>query len=113
VARRPGAIAGARARDRGRSGALPLSGRAGRRARLEGRQNPATGSYWLVDPLDGTKGYLRGGQYSVAVALVENERPVLGILGCPALGLASPASESPIDCLDARGSLYAAWSAAG
>jgi 3'(2'), 5'-bisphosphate nucleotidase len=72
------------------------------------RQEPATGSYWLVDPLDGTKGYLRGGQYCVAVALVESERPVMGVLGCPALGLASPASGPAVERLDTQGSLYAA-----
>lgn len=39
--------------------------------------------YWTLDPIDGTKGYLRGGQYAVALALVENGRPILGVLGCP------------------------------
>ncbi len=42
-----------------------------------------TGRYWTVDPIDGTKGFLRGEQYAVALALVENGRVVLGILGCP------------------------------
>ena len=39
--------------------------------------------YWTVDPIDGTKGFLRKDQYAIALALVENSRPVLGILGCP------------------------------
>ncbi len=39
--------------------------------------------YWTVDPIDGTKGFLRGDQYAVALALVEAGRPVLGVLGCP------------------------------
>jgi 3'(2'), 5'-bisphosphate nucleotidase len=40
-----------------------------------------------LDPIDGTKGYLRGGQYAVALALIEGGRPVLGVLGCPNLGM--------------------------
>ena len=43
-----------------------------------------TGSrFWTVDPIDGTKGFLRGDQYAVALALIENGEVVLGILGCP------------------------------
>lgn len=42
--------------------------------------------FWTLDPIDGTKGYLRGGQYAVALALIVSGRPVLGALGCPNLG---------------------------
>lgn len=42
-----------------------------------------TGTFWTLDPIDGTKGYLRGGQYAIALALIKNGRPVFGILGCP------------------------------
>jgi 3'(2'), 5'-bisphosphate nucleotidase len=41
--------------------------------------------YWTLDPIDGTKGYIRGDQYAVALALVEAGEVKLGILGCPAL----------------------------
>lgn len=41
--------------------------------------------FWTLDPIDGTKGYLRGGQYAVALALIEQGQVVLGALGCPAL----------------------------
>lgn len=41
--------------------------------------------YWTLDPVDGTKGFLRGDQYAVALALVEGGRVVLGVLGCPHL----------------------------
>jgi 3'(2'), 5'-bisphosphate nucleotidase len=41
--------------------------------------------YWAIDPIDGTKGFLRGGQYVVALALVEHGEAVLGALGCPNL----------------------------
>lgn len=42
--------------------------------------------FWTLDPIDGTKGYLRGGQYAVALALVEEGQVVLGALACPHLG---------------------------
>lgn len=39
--------------------------------------------FWTLDPVDGTKGFLRAEQYAVALALIEDGRPVLGVLGCP------------------------------
>ena len=44
-----------------------------------------TGRFWALDPIDGTKGFLRGGQYAVALALIEDGQVVLGVLGCPNL----------------------------
>lgn len=41
--------------------------------------------YWTLDPIDGTKGFLRGEQYAVALGLIENGKVVLGVLGCPNL----------------------------
>lgn len=41
--------------------------------------------YWTLDPIDGTKGFLRSEQYAVALALIERGRVVLGVLGCPNL----------------------------
>jgi 3'(2'), 5'-bisphosphate nucleotidase len=41
--------------------------------------------YWALDPIDGTKGFLRGGHFVVALALVERGRPTMGLLGCPTL----------------------------
>ncbi len=43
------------------------------------------GRYWTLDPIDGTKGFLRGEQYAVALALIEDGEVVFGILGCPKL----------------------------
>ena len=40
-------------------------------------------SYWTLDPIDGTKGFLRGAQYATALAYVENGEVQLGVLGCP------------------------------
>jgi 3'(2'), 5'-bisphosphate nucleotidase len=41
--------------------------------------------FWTLDPIDGTKGFLRGDQYVVALALVENGCVQLAALGCPGL----------------------------
>ena len=41
--------------------------------------------FWVLDPIDGTKGFLRGGQYAVALALVEDNQVQIGVLGCPNL----------------------------
>jgi 3'-phosphoadenosine 5'-phosphosulfate (PAPS) 3'-phosphatase len=43
--------------------------------------------YWTVDPIDGTKGFIRGDQYSICIALIdrETELPLLSALGCPNL----------------------------
>lgn len=45
--------------------------------------------YWTLDPIDGTKGFLRAEQYAIALALIEDGRVVLGVIGCPNL----PATE--------------------
>jgi 3'(2'), 5'-bisphosphate nucleotidase len=40
--------------------------------------------YWLVDPLDGTKEFVnRNGEFTVNIALIDNQQPVLGIVGVP------------------------------
>ena len=50
-------------------------------------QRPAEGaSFWLVDPLDGTKEFInRNGEFTVNVALIEHGVPVLGVVYAPAL----------------------------
>lgn len=45
----------------------------------------ATGRVWALDPIDGTKGFLRGGQYAVCLALIEDGNVKVGVLGCPNL----------------------------
>ncbi|KAG2484509.1 hypothetical protein HYH03_016652 [Edaphochlamys debaryana] len=43
--------------------------------------------YWLVDPLDGTKEFLkRNGQFTVNIALMSNDTPVLGVVDVPCQG---------------------------
>jgi 3'(2'), 5'-bisphosphate nucleotidase len=43
------------------------------------------GRFFTLDPIDGTKGFLRGGQYAIALALIEDGAVALGVLGCPNL----------------------------
>ena len=50
-----------------------------------GRAHADGGRYWTLDPIDGTKGFLRGEQYAVALALIEGGEVVVGLLGCPNL----------------------------
>ena len=47
----------------------------------------STGRFWLVDPLDGTKEFLKGnGEFTVNLGLVENRAPILGIVHAPVSG---------------------------
>lgn len=53
--------------------------------------------YWLIDPLDGTREFIkRNGEFTVNIALIDNHRPILGVVLAPAIG-----------------ELYCAWEGAG
>ncbi|NES00522.1 MAG: 3'(2'),5'-bisphosphate nucleotidase [Symploca sp. SIO1B1] len=70
------------------------------------RGNGAVASrYWTLDPIDGTKGYVRGDQYAIALALVEEGELKLGVLGCPALpiNLTQPDSERGVIFVAVKG----------
>ncbi|MDY7076676.1 MAG: 3'(2'),5'-bisphosphate nucleotidase [Chloroflexota bacterium] len=43
--------------------------------------------FWTLDPIDGTKGFLRHDQYAIALALIERGKVKVAVLGCPALPL--------------------------
>jgi 3'(2'), 5'-bisphosphate nucleotidase len=44
--------------------------------------------YWLVDPLDGTREFVkRNGEFTVNIALIENHEPVIGVIVVPVTGL--------------------------
>jgi len=50
--------------------------------------------YWLVDPLDGTKEFLkRNGEFTVNIALIDKGVPVLGVVYAPAIGVMYSAAE--------------------
>ncbi|HXG23218.1 MAG TPA: 3'(2'),5'-bisphosphate nucleotidase, partial [Chthonomonadales bacterium] len=59
----------------------------------------AVGRYWTMDPIDGTKGFLRGEQYAVALALIQDGEVVLSALGCPNLPLDTARPNGPKGCL--------------
>jgi 3'(2'), 5'-bisphosphate nucleotidase len=51
-------------------------------------QPPYRGSFFLIDPLDGTKEFIAGrSEFTVNLALVSEGKPLLGFVGAPALGL--------------------------
>ena len=50
--------------------------------------------YWLIDPLDGTREFVkRNGEFTVNIALIEDGRPVLGVVHAPVLGTTYAAAE--------------------
>jgi len=50
--------------------------------------------YWLVDPLDGTREFIkRNGQFTVNIALIDNHRPILGVIVVPVSGVCYSACE--------------------
>lgn len=79
---------------------------------------------WCLDPIDGTKGFLRGkregGQYCVALALLEDGVPTIGVMGCPNLPT-SPADfnyawkddETVDNNQDSRGCIFVASKTGG
>ncbi len=57
---------------------------------------------WVIDPIDGTKGFLRGDQYAVAIGILRHGVPWGGVLACPNLPLDADSPHGP------RGSLFVA-----
>jgi len=56
--------------------------------------------WWTLDPIDGTQGFLRRDQYAVALALMEDNKPILGLLGCPSLPLNMGSKEVGLDAIE-------------
>jgi 3'(2'), 5'-bisphosphate nucleotidase len=64
---------------------LPMLSEEARAAPWEQRRTWSR--YWLVDPLDGTREFVkRNGEFTVNIALIENHRPVLGVVLAPVTG---------------------------
>ncbi len=52
------------------------------------QERKAWDRYWLVDPVDGTKEFIkRSGEFTVNIGLIDNGVPVLGVVSAPALGI--------------------------
>lgn len=67
--------------------------------------------YWVLDPVDGTKGFLRREQYAVALALVERGEVILGGLACP--NLPESLTESSGSAAAGEGQIFIAVRGAG
>jgi 3'(2'), 5'-bisphosphate nucleotidase len=58
------------------------------RCAAQGLPSAAPPRFWLVDPLDGTKEFIRrNGEFTVNIALIEGDRPVLGVVYVPSQGV--------------------------
>jgi len=62
-------------------------------------------TFWTLDPIDGTKGFLRGGQYAVSLSWIDDNLPTIGVMGCPNLPMDFSKS---FDAPDPHGALYVA-----
>lgn len=61
-----------------------------------GSDRAASRGHWTLDPIDGTKGFIRGGQYVVALALIVEGEVELGVLACPNLSLPGMTSKGVV-----------------
>lgn len=57
------------------------------------------GRFWCLDPIDGTKGFLRGEQYAVCLGLVVDAVVQLGVIGCPNLPQDATKPDGPRGCI--------------
>ena len=63
---------------------IPILSEEGKDVSFEERRNWKT--YWLIDPLDGTKEFIkRNGEFTVNIALMQENHPILGVVYAPVL----------------------------
>ena len=55
--------------------------------------------FWTLDPIDGTKGFIRGDQYAIAFALIEKRAVKFGLMACPNLHLDKDQPQGKRGCL--------------
>lgn len=75
-----------------------------------GCHDATAGTFYALDPIDGTKGFLRGGQFAIALALITRGEVIAGVLGCPVL---DPAPDGGVSVSADAGSLFSAGRGAG
>uniref|UniRef100_A0A7I4B3P8 3'(2'),5'-bisphosphate nucleotidase n=1 Tax=Physcomitrium patens TaxID=3218 RepID=A0A7I4B3P8_PHYPA len=73
----------------------------------------SNGRHWVLDPIDGTRGFVRGDQYAIALGLLDNGKVVAGVLGCPNLPMGSIANGIPANSSEPVGCLFVASLGAG
>ncbi|CAJ1390400.1 unnamed protein product [Effrenium voratum] len=61
------------------------------------------GRFWVLDPIDGTKGFLRKDQFAVCLCMIDNGKVLVAALGCPSLPVDPPPAELGCVFLAARG----------
>lgn len=65
---------------------IPILSEEGKNIPYEERKNWKR--FWMVDPLDGTKEFIkRNDEFTVNIALIENQQPILGVLAVPVTGV--------------------------
>ncbi|KIP08931.1 hypothetical protein PHLGIDRAFT_126660 [Phlebiopsis gigantea 11061_1 CR5-6] len=69
----------------------------------------STGRFWTLDPIDGTKGFLRGEQYAVCLALIVDSQVQLGVMGCPNLPVSVSNPSGPRGCIFVASRGQGAW----
>ena len=76
----------------------------------------STGKHWILDPIDGTKGFINGRQYAIALALMEEGEVTGGVLGCPNMPwdpIERGATEIPTASSPGGGVMFAAYEGCG
>lgn len=68
---------------------------------------------WILDSIDGTKGYIARRQYCISLALTDRGEPVVGVLGCPSLPVLPPAVSASSSDHHAVGVLFHAVTGEG
>ncbi|KAG2301060.1 hypothetical protein Bca52824_029711 [Brassica carinata] len=77
-------------------------------------QGGSNGCHWVLDPIDGTRGFVRGEQYAVGLALLVEGKVVVGVMACPNLPLSSAVVErDDKSCQDNVGCLFFATTGSG
>lgn len=72
-------------------------------------KNKKTHRHWTLDPIDGTKGFLRGDQFATAIALIQDGKVQIGGLGCPHLEKGSIENNFGTGSLLIAGKNYGCW----
>ncbi len=75
-----------------------------------GTHDATAAGYWTLDPIDGTKGFLRRGQYAISLAYIDAGDVTLGVMGCPNL---SADLERPFADADPEGLIFVATRGGG
>lgn len=66
---------------------------------IDAGNGSVAGRFWTLDPIDGTKGFLRNDQYAIALALIEDGVVQVAAMACPALPTSLDDPESSVGSL--------------